>query len=639
MAISNIWKINGQTFASRNLSGVKAQLTTQAPDVLTFTQAAAYDADPEFDYGDVITVLRGSAKWFKGICTGISRRGSGSAERIDYQVSGPWWQLTKVTYQQQYARNVDGTVVNADMARLVLGTDENGQRLNSGQVITQAVAYAATALGGDALFLLGNVEVSTEMPYEELNALSVAEVIQRVLRWNPDAVAYFDYAAAEKPLLHIKRRANLDEQTYAHSDVTITDASINPRHDLQVDGVVVQYERIDTVDDEERKTLITDSAGPTGDPTKTLRFFFDLQGSSVSYVRQRVRSESIQEGSANWWSKRHPKLKNATGVSVANSSKEAVDDGEDNDGTSYGKELVSGSIADWMGGVGTCAQIVKADVTYTPDGGSAKTETLRLQVAGTNANSTTYSTIGSSSPAEPTPQGLAAAILSGVSALQYEGTIILAELDTGAETHLDKRIHLSGGRTEWASMGAQVYRVDYDLDGGKTQIQFGPAKHLGATDLFQIYRNVRTRKQATGLVRASTGGTGQNLPTRSPNTVAADDGGGPAQDHPWRIYFDGDDVVVSPGAINNEDAPEGRATKASQPTQIWAKANLSGMPQQAVQSVEITGLTPTESATVAAVLLGTISWNAQGEGTITQLRNTSLGLVSCTDSHLFFTIP
>ena len=539
------WLINNQDPAELNLSGFLLRIITQAPDTLTFTQAAPYDADPVYDYGAAVTIRRDGAQWFKGTCTNISRIGSGASERIQYQISGPWWQLQKVTYRQEYARFVGGVAAAINLSKLIIGTDSAGARVTSGQVITAAVNYASTQLGTDAQFQLGTVAVATQVPFEELNALACADVITRVLRWNPNVVAYFDYST-DIPTLNFAPRASLTALNIAHSDAIITDNSINPRHDLQLDGVVVQYERNDTYDGNEQKNIITDTAGDTSNPLKTLNLFFDLQGSSVSYVRQKVVTSAIRATSATWWKKRHPKLQAATAVTVANGTTTAVDDEEENDGTAYTKELISGSIADWMGGVGANAQIIKADVTYTPPGGTAKTETIRLQVQGTNANDKTYTTIGDASPAEPTPDGLAAAIHASFSTLQYDGTLTLKEAEAGNISHISRTLNVTGGRSEWASMAAQIYIVVYDLDAGSTQIQFGAAKHLGATDLFQLLRNTRTRKGAIGAQRASTGGGGSNdLPTKSPNTTTADDGGSGTAPFTASINADGELTIAA----------------------------------------------------------------------------------------------
>lgn len=627
MALTNIWQINGQTFSDRQLTGVKAQFISQASDIVTFSHVADYDTDPIFSNGETVTILRDGATWFKGTCTAIRRRANASTERIHYTISGPWWQLEQVVFKQTFVRNVSGVDVPISLAKLELGTDDAGARLHSGQVLANVLSHAVSALGGSALITAGTIEGSTQMPYEELNSLTCAEVIKRVLRWNPDLVTYFDYTTAT-PTLHIKRRSSLTSSTFALSDVVITDNSINPRHDLQRDGVIVQYERIDTVGSTEKKVIITDQAGTTSNPLKTLNLFFDLLGSSRSLLKQKVVTETIQKDSASWWQNQTPKLASATNVSVNGATQTAVDDGAENDGTSYTKKLVAGAITDWMSGVGTNEQDISADVTYTLDG-NTRTEKMRLRIRGTNADDKTYITTGTFDPSEPTPSGLAAAILASISTLHYEGSISLKQQDAGDTPLISRTINIQGGRSEWASMAAQVYSVNYDLDAGSTQISFGPARHLAAADLFQLYRNTRTRRAVGGSTKISTGGSDNALGNNHPSTISADDSGAPQEDYAFRVKNDGDGTVsVSAGSVNTESATG--LTPAGKPTELWLKATLNA--SSVVTGAAVVTSSVTDSATQTTRQIATIVWNGNVP-TITQGIKGSQNLVSCGAVH------
>ena len=360
--------------------------------------------------------------------------------------------------------------------------------------------------------------------------------------------------------------------------------------------------------------------------------FFDLEGANVTYVRQKVVSESIQESSAAWWEKRHAKLQGATGITVASASKTALDDGGENDGTSYAKELVGGSIADWMQGVGANTQIVEADVTYTKSG-STKTETLRLTPTGTNANNQIYASVGSASPAEPTPAGLAAAILASIVALQYQGQLILTEADAGAERLIDKKLNISGGRAEWASMDAQIYSVTLDLDAGRTTINFGPAKHLGANDLFQLFRNVRTRSGASATARINSGAGGTDLPTRTPNTHTADDGGGNSSASPLQGYKTGDGKLkVKPGTVNSVEATgTDQEVSVSDGAKAWVKVTLDT--GGSVTAVAITAIDPgADTATQTSQQIYTISGSGASM-VINNMLGGSQNVDSCGASH------
>lgn len=645
MPISNIWTIQKGTdpavsFDSLNLSAAKLNIVTQSTYSFTCSQHADYDADPAFAYGETVTIYRDGVQWFKGRCLAPKRTGAPASERIDYQIACPWIQLQNVIYEQSYTRSVvvkgpGGDTLSAqaiNLARIILGSDENGQRIHSGAVITACANFAIAALGASALFQLGTVEVSTEVPFEEVKTLSCAEIINRVLRWNPDVVAYFDYSTAT-PTLNFKHRASLASKTFAINDVVIVDNSINPRNDLQKDGVQIKYERVNQLDGEEYSEVLTDEAGELTDLFKVLKVYLDLDGSKITLTKQELKVESIAVTSAAWWKKQLPQLANATNISVSGGTRTPVDDSADggvNNGESLTKVLVTGSIAAWMS-VKACKQIISGTVTYTADG-ETKTEKLTFSVLGTDARSKVYSRVGSAAAAEAPPVGLAAAILASLNTLHYEGSITLKELDVGVETHINKTINISGGRTEWASMEAQVYSVAYDLESGTTQISFGPARHLGADDLFQLTRNIRTRQAASGAGRLQTDKPSADLPTRAPATVTAGGGGGGATP-PLNAYKTGDGILkVQPGSVKGVEAT-GTDLDVSvvDGDRAWVKATLDVA--GTVTAVAITAVDPgADTATQTSRLIYIISGSGAAM-VINNLLGGSQNIDSCGADH------
>ncbi len=223
-------------------------------------------------------------------------------------------------------------------------------------------------------------------------------------------------------------------------------------------------------------------------------------------------------------------------------------------------ELVSGSIAEWMVGTRTNLQDIRARASYTPPGEGAAPvvdEPMALRIQGSNAQSRVYATTGSFDPAEPMPTGLAAALLSSISALQYEGRISLVESEAAAISYLPCKVNIDGGRTEWASMAAQVYRVSYDLDSGRTSIDFGPAAHLAAGDLFQLFRNVRTRIPGSGSMRASSAASGSgSLGTRYPSVDSLAGGSGVSALGFYLYFTVGDPGFLSMATVMDGYDPE-----------------------------------------------------------------------------------
>ena len=64
------------------------------------------------------------------------------------------------------------------------------------------------------------------------------------------------------------------------------------------------------------------------------------------------------------------------------------------------------------------------------------------------------------------PDGLAAAIQAATGMLQYDGTLELTEPECSGAAAPGQLLNLSGGRTEWATMAAQIQRVEEQIDRG-----------------------------------------------------------------------------------------------------------------------------------------------------------------------------
>jgi len=209
---------------------------------------------------------------------------------------------------------------------------------------------------------------------------------------------------------------------------------------------------------------------------------------------------------------------------------------------------------------------------------------------------------------------------------------VLTEADAGSATHIDKRINLDGGRQEWSSMNAQVYRVNYALDAGSTQIAFGPAQHLGANDLFQLHRNVRTRKASTGSSRAQIGGGGQDLPTRSPNTTTADDGGGESQKRPLNAYKSSTGKLkVEPGTVASQSVT---GTNLEVSYAIGNKAWVTLTRNSSGDAAAMTAIYPgVDSTTQASQLVYEIRDDGSGNPAIKNMLNGSQNVDSCGANH------
>jgi hypothetical protein len=99
-----------------------------------------------------------------------------------------------------------------------------------------------------------------------------------------------------------------------------------------------------------------------------------------------------------------------------------------------------------------------------------------------------YTAVGGTGTVEEIPSGLATALRAGLKELQYEGRFTRVAAECAPEIRPGDLLNLTGGRTEWATMKAQIQAVTHDLAAGTTELTFGPAAHLGAADWLELMR-------------------------------------------------------------------------------------------------------------------------------------------------------
>ena len=97
-----------------------------------------------------------------GRVTSIPASGDGRAEAQVCTLAGPWWYLAQLVCQQQWT--IQGGAATAWLSRLVLGQAADGSRLNTGQVITDALQFAIDA---GAPLAIGTVEPAFTAPLDD----------------------------------------------------------------------------------------------------------------------------------------------------------------------------------------------------------------------------------------------------------------------------------------------------------------------------------------------------------------------------------------------------------------------------------------------------------------------------------------
>jgi hypothetical protein len=308
------------SFANLGLYAATLALHSQGLDKFGFTIAHDIDEPLPYVFGDVLIIRRerdetygipgnirtleytGGSIAFIGLVDMPPRRASGNAEELSYELTGPWWYLDNLVYQQPWyivtdtAHPLDSRL-GGYQSHILMNNGINGARLFTDWQIWDAVhfaigfqtvnkkeirlGYPTDAKGAPMLvpttqhYTIKNpagdpptVDIgagpdatakfpSIEVPYSEGRDMTCGEVIRRQLKWSPDALTWFDYTTTHPvtgvpmPTFNCVRRADMKKMTLDLTDVSkiTTRIELTRRDELKVPAVVVKFERTNTVDD------------------------------------------------------------------------------------------------------------------------------------------------------------------------------------------------------------------------------------------------------------------------------------------------------------------------------------------------------------------------------------------------------
>ena len=572
--MNSTWTIvdaNGveKSVADWGLCDVVRERINQLPDVVTFrAEGTPSDADPIFAFGSTVRLFRNGSPWFYGRVVQVPGRAAAKIEEQLYRLAGPWWYLENLVFQQawQTTDGSDATLIATNKSRLILSQAADGTKLATGAAIAEVLAYA-TARG--VPITVGTITPNAIAPYAEALDRSCAEVIRNLLRWTPDAMVAFDYTTTPYPTLSIHLRADAATVTLPAYGAPVTGLDLTPRHDLQVPAVVLKFEQTNDIDNDTFTSLIVQSAPTTatGDEFGAMVMTLDLSGARATYQKQPVTTGPIPQsdssaGVIDWWKSKFAWLNDFDDGDleiVAGTQVLAIENPASYPGITVAdlpNELLSGSVASWMN-LKAAPLLVSATMQYTgatTDESSAVFDAnnqriLYTRVTGTDAETQTYSRLTSETEAEPVPTGLAQALFAAMGVLQYDGALELTEAECSGAGAPGQLLNLSGGRAEWATMAAQIQRVEEQLDLGVTRITVGPAKHLGQSELTAWLRANRNRRVSYRLSERTSGSGsgnaakvqgGEHTP-RSDSIFRPSAGGSPALNKPFQL-LDGSDA-------------------------------------------------------------------------------------------------
>lgn len=472
-----------------------------------------------------------------------------------YTFGNAWYWLASMLYQQPRSSiTVAGQAFpfTTDLAlfqrlntsTIIIAPITNGEQITD--ILTYALSVLTPFLGA-APFAIGTIAPDLDLPVYNCKEVSCAAAIAKCLELSPECTLDVDYTTttgggAPLQTLNVIARSARTARTLALANGTDHKAiRIAPRPTLQLRSVVIFF-RITYSDNGVAKcAFVKDKYGPHGanhasDPEagpRVLLQTFDLQGGSFNQLSALLDSATCHANTGatnnanrlNFWRSLYPELALA-GVSDLSVENATITAAQAQDGYAAGAavplaafpyQLHDTMLADWMtlsGGTPAAAIRVKIEAvaryklsqkastngharpTHDYTGGDGRK--LYAYVTLTNAPAGLYRT-SESSGGEEVPTGIAQKIYEAMSVLQYSGEDVRVraaaqnDAGNGPLIKLGNTLNLSGGRSEWASMAAQVQSIRTDDGAGTVSITFGPASHLNVNDLAALWLYNRER--------------------------------------------------------------------------------------------------------------------------------------------------
>ena len=474
------YKGTKKSFADWQIFHVKRHILNQGTDTLSF-QTTPHT--PTFDCGETIEVFFDDTRQFFGRITETPCHLTPAKETKTYVVSGPFWFLEHLVYQQpwQYFQDEQGNTTRCvPRSRCILGQSDKGDRIDAQHCIMAILDYARKH---QAPLDCGKIDgFNFLFPYETIKDCSCAEALKKLLQWTPDAVVWFDYSASI-PKLNMARSRCLPTSTIPAeqcSDITIT-----PRHDLKLNAVVLNYEHTHSNGKGSWKTNTVDAfpKTATGEELNALVLTIELEGSRTHMQEQRVVVEPMECNTIDWWKRHIPALKDIPNASITLSDVHRTHD--------YPNELVEGAIAPWMH-CKAAYETVTAVISYQTESVSVEHQVFALKLCSTDAQSKTYrQVVWLHSGTEP-PKDLAKILYEGSQCLQYEGSLTRTA-ETLSAPCLGQQIQIPQSLLNAPLDPLPIQEEIDDLDTGSAWLRFGAPKQLSPNDLVQLMHANRMR--------------------------------------------------------------------------------------------------------------------------------------------------
>lgn len=437
---------------------------------------------------------------FFGRITTVPRTASGTEiERQQYTISGPGEQLAATVYRQDWVEST-GAITKP---RVILFQNSAGARCTTGAQIYDILAWAYNCGVQIAAPDAGNIITGVALPFDEQINIKCMDAIVECLRWHPHCEVWWDYTQ-RLPVFHCGLRADMTAVTLSMSALPPGGIAITERRDMQVPAVAICYEKSIQVDDAQWKQTTFDVApviAGESDADKAVRLnqpdvvwaTFDLEGYSRSNVEQEIVTEDFPANYLDkaWWKARETWLQEYADADITLS-----DGGRQND-TALPRILLEGTMQPWMNKDVAAERICVTALVTKKEGSQivvVESRKITRTVTATDATTKTYKTTQSVNTGESVPEGVSASLYAEWAGLHYEGSFFVEQLECPGYFAPGKKLNITGGRSEWATMGAMIRRVSEHFDSGTTTVDFGPLTTVDASSLVALFRATRNRQ-------------------------------------------------------------------------------------------------------------------------------------------------
>jgi hypothetical protein len=547
------------------LDGSTSEFKNQSVDVLRLVIPGADIEDAEIFPFEAKVIFRtqrdsadGSANSFSGGTVEFSGKRIGEAIQITgknggvaYEFHGPWYDLEHTTYQQPIGSWQTGALTFPYQSELLLFSridPVTGEQtfISNGDQIRDVLQFVLDEFDDeeDMPFQIGDIDPDQIMPPLPCKPMNCSDVIIKCLEQAPDCIVAFDYTFTP-PKCHVKSIYNLTPRTQAIANgIDHKSLHIVPRPDLRPRAVIVIFKIRRTIDGVNYISQAKQKQGPNGnnsddDPDRGLRVivdWIDMQGPITTTVAQSIVCTAVDANAGTqaarraWWALHDKQFADLrlrmqdSAFAATTFPAPAVVDAETGATvslTDYPRELVDGSIQPSMG---FNVKRVKISVLLTyavyKNVGASETDHSdtppihrytkkehHIEITVTNGTTGTYGST-STTPGEDIPVGIAQSVWTSLNRLQYEGEDVRVQAAIDGGVSMLNTLNLSGGRAEWAAMNAQIQSIRKHYGSGETEVSIGPARHLNANQLMDIFRAWRARLITSGFSLRQSGNIG-----------------------------------------------------------------------------------------------------------------------------------